>query len=94
MALSASASLSNSAAALYGGLNSGVPGSPILTNSMVTVVGSSSGSKLGSAIGSPDYSPNFSGTIAGYSEGLPPPTGPETPETWEQLVAPPLGPWT
>ncbi len=70
MALSASASLSNSAAALYGGLESSVPWSQILTSSMVTVFGSSSGSSLGSSIDSTDYSTIFSGTIAGYYEGL------------------------
>ena len=72
MALSASASLSTRAAALYGGLESSVPWSQILTSSMVSVFGSSSqaGGNLGSSIDSTDYSTIFSGTISGYYEGL------------------------
>lgn len=72
MALSAAASLSNSAAALYGGLDSGVPWSQILTSSMVSVFGTSSqaGGNLGRSIDTTDYSTIFSGTIAGYYDGL------------------------
>ncbi len=66
MALSASAALSNSAAALYGNLSSGVPWAQTLTSSMVSVFGGSSGSTVDTT----DYSTVFSDAILSYYSGL------------------------
>ena len=66
MALSASAALSNSAAALYGNLSSGVPWAQTLTSSMLSVYGSSGGSTVDTT----DYSTVLSDTILNYYSGL------------------------
>lgn len=66
MALSASAALSSSAAALYGNASSSVPWAQTLTSSMLSVFGGSSGSTVDST----DYSTVFSDAILNYYSGL------------------------
>ncbi|MBX3553292.1 MAG: hypothetical protein KIT85_18045 [Pseudolabrys sp.] len=68
MSVSASAALSSSAAALYGNASSSVPWAQTLTNSMLSVYGSSSGSS--STLDSTDYSTVFSDAILNYYSGL------------------------